>query len=109
MVVDFAGGVKGVSASLTTAANMTNSLKFGEVVQYAVNSISGQGFTGIYDLRGKYRVTVVLKGMPLRRADGSALPNLVVVVPTKLGAGGSVEASKTVDGPGLVGYVTLTD
>ena len=71
MVIDFGGGVKVVSATLTTAANMTNSLEFGEVVQYAINSISGQGFTGIYDLRGKYRVTVVLKGIPLRKADGT--------------------------------------
>ncbi|MBL8352974.1 MAG: hypothetical protein JNL87_21975 [Burkholderiaceae bacterium] len=109
MVIDFGGGVKGVSATLTTAANMTNSLVFGEVVQYAINSISGQGFTGIYGLRGKYRVTVVLTGIPLRRADGSALPNLSVVVPTQLGAGGAVAASKTVTGPGLVGHVVLVD
>jgi hypothetical protein len=109
MVIDFGGGVKGVSNTLTTAAHMTNSLKFGEVVQYAINNISGQGFTGIYGLRGKYRVTVVLTGVPLRRADGTALPNLAVVVPTQLGAGGVVAASKTISGPGLVGYVTLTD
>jgi hypothetical protein len=109
MVVDFAGGVKGVSASLTTAPNMTNSLKFGEVVQYAINSISGQGFTGIYDLRGQYRMTVVLTGMPLRRADGSTLPNLAVVVPTELNSSGGIVNSKTVTGPGLVGYVTLTN
>ncbi len=109
MVIDFAGGVKGVNATLTTAANMTNSLKFGEVVQYAINSISGQGFTGIYGLRGKYRVTVVLTGLPVRRSDGSALPNAAVVVPTRLGPGGVVEASKTVTGPGLVGFVNLTD
>lgn len=109
LVIDFGGGVKGVGNTLTTAANMTNSLVFGEVVQYAINSISGQGFTGIYALRGKYRVTVVLKDLPLRRADGTALPNLSVVVPTVLNESGGVATSKTITGPGLVGYVTLTD
>jgi hypothetical protein len=109
LVIDFGTGVKGVSNTLTTAANMTNSLVFGEVVQYAINNISGQGFTGIYALRGKYRVTVVLTGLPLRRADGTALPNLTVVVPTMLNSSGGVAASKTITGPGLVGYVTLTD
>ena len=77
--------------------------------QRRINSISGQGFTGIYALRGKYRVTVVLEGLPLRRADGSVLPNLSVVVPTVLSESGSVAASKTISGPGLVGYITLTD
>lgn len=109
LVIDFGGGVKGVSNTLTTAANMANGLVFGEVVQYAINSISGQGFTGIYGLRGKYRVTVVLDGLPLRRADGSALPSLSVVVPTALTESGGVAISKTISGPGLVGYVTLTD
>ncbi len=116
LVIDFGGGVKGVGNTLTTAVNMTNGLVFGEVVQYAINNISGQGFTGIYALRGKYRVKVVLMetpklpgGFPLRRADGTALPTKVVVVPTVLGAGGVVSASKTFEGPGLEGYVTLTD
>ena len=109
LVIDFGAGVKGVSSTLSTAVNMTNGLVFGEVVQYAINSISGQGFTGIYGLRGKYRMTVVLEGLPLRRADGSALPNLSVVVPTVLTESGGVAASKTISGPGLVGYVTLTD
>lgn len=109
LVIDFGAGVKGVGNTLTTAANMTNGLVFGEVAQYAINSISGQGFTGIYALRGKYRVTVVLEGLPLRRADGSVLPNLSVVVPTVLSESGGVAASKTISGPGLVGYITLTD
>ena len=116
LVIDFGGGVKGVGHTLSTAANMTNGLVFGEVVQYAINNISGQGFTGIYALRGKYRVKVVLMetpklpgGFPLRRADGTALPTKIVVVPTVLGAGGVVLSSKTFEGPGLEGFVTLTD
>ena len=109
LVIDFGSGVKGVGNTLTTAANMTNSLVFGEVVQYAINNISGQGFTGIYALRGKYRMTVVLTGLPLRRADGTVLPTLSVVVPTLLNESGGVAASKTISGPGLVGHVTLTN
>jgi hypothetical protein len=109
LVIDFGSGVKGVGNTLTTVANMTNSLVFGEVVQYAINNISGQGFTGIYALRGKYRMTVVLTGLPLRRADGTVLPTLSVVVPTLLNESGGVAASKTISGPGLVGHVTLTN
>ena len=109
LLIDFGSGVKGVGNTLTTAANMTNSLVFGEVVQYAINNISGQGFTGIYALRGKYRMTVVLTGLPLRRADGTVLPTLSVVVPTLLNESGGVAASKTFSGPGLVGHVTLTN
>ena len=107
LVIDFGTGAAGVGNTLTTAANMTNSLVFGEVVQYAVNQISND-FTGIYALRGKYRMTVVLTGMPLRRADGSALPTLTVVVPTALNNTGGVTTSKTRTCPGLVGYLPLT-
>lgn len=48
-------------------------------------------------------MTVVLKGPPLCRADGSVLPNLSVVVPTLLSKSGGVAASKIFSGLGLVG------
>ena len=48
-------------------------------------------------------MTVVLKGPPLCRADGSVLPNLSVVVPTLLSKPGGVAASKIFSGLGLVG------
>ena len=108
-VISLGANVKDVGNTSTTAANMTNGLLCGEVAQYAINSIGGQGFTGLYALLGKYRVTVVLKGPPLCRADGSVLPTLSVVLPTVLSESGSFAASKTISGPGLVGYITLTD
>jgi len=108
LVIDFANGVAGVKNTLTTAPNMTNSIVFGEVVQYAINQISNS-FSGLYSLRGKYKVTVVLKGLPLRRADGTELPALTVVVPTVLNSTGGVEASKPVTGVGISGYITLTN
>jgi hypothetical protein len=107
-VMDFATGVSGVKNTLTLAAGMTNSIVFGEVVQYAVNQISND-FSGLYSLRGKYKVTVVLNGLPLRRADGTALPSYTVVVPTSLNNTGGVVASKTVTGTGISGYISLTD
>jgi hypothetical protein len=88
--------------------NAVKSIVFGEVVQYAINQISND-FSGIYDLRGKYKVTVVLTDVPLRRADGSALPATTVVVPTQLNSTGGVTASKTVTGIGITGFITLTN
>jgi hypothetical protein len=108
MVIDFGNGVAGVGHTLLTAAGASNNLVFGEVVQYAINQLSND-FSGIYGLRGKYRVTVVLTDVPLRRADGTALPTTTVVVPTQLNATGGVAASRTVTGVGITGYITLTN
>lgn len=107
-VIDFAGSVAGVQNTLRTAAGSINDIVFGSVVNYAINQVSND-FTGIYGLRGKYKVSVVIDGLPLRLADGSALPEVSITVPTTLNAAGVATASKTVTGPGLVGYVTLTD
>lgn len=106
-VIDFANSVAGVTNTLTTAGS-SNSIVFGEVVDYAINRI-GQDFTGIDTLRGTYRVSVVITGLPLRQADGTPLPAVTVTVPTALDANGAVTASKSVAGPGLVGQITLTD
>jgi hypothetical protein len=107
-VIDFAADVAGVTNVLTTVAGQRNSIVIGEVVNYAINKVSND-FTGIYDLRGKYAVSVVVNGLPLRKADGSMLPAVTIEVPTSLNSSGGVATRKTVTGPGLVGYVTLTD
>ena len=107
-VVDFAGSVAGVHNTLRTAVGNVNNIVFGSVVNYAINQVSND-FTGIYGLRGKYKVSIVIDGLPLRQADGSALPEVSITVPTALNAAGVATASKTVTGPGLVGHISLTD
>jgi hypothetical protein len=107
-VVDFASSVAGVANTLSLAANSSNSILLGSVVNYAINQVSND-FTGIYSLRGKYKVTVVLNGLALRKADGTALPALTLRVPTALDASGAVTAGRSVSGVGLVGYITLTN
>ena len=107
-VIDFGANVAGITNTLKTALGSSNSIVLGEVVNFAINKVSND-FTGIYGLRGKYRVTIVLTGLPLRRADGTALPATTVVVPTAINSSGAVTASKTVTGIGLTGHITLTD
>jgi hypothetical protein len=107
-VIDFAADVAGVRNVLTTVAGFRNSIVIGEVVNYAVNKVSND-FTGIYGLRGKYKVSIVVNGLPLRKADGTMLPAVTIEVPTSLSPSGGVASSKTVTGPGLVGHITLTD
>lgn len=107
-VIDFAASVAGVQNTLRTAAGSINDIVFGSVVNHAINQVSND-FTGIYSLRGRYKVSVVIDGLPLRLADGSALPEVSITVPTALNAAGAATVSKTVTGPGLVGYITLTD
>jgi hypothetical protein len=106
-VIDFANSVAGVTNTLSTAGT-PNSIVFGEVVDFAINRIA-QDFTGIEALRGSYRVSVVITGLPLRRADGTALPVVTVTVPTAINAQGGVTASRSVAGPGLVGNIMLTN
>ena len=107
-VIDFASSVAGVRNTLRLGAANLNDIVFGSVVNYAINQVSND-FTGIYGLRGKYKVSVVVNGLPLRQADGSALPQVSITVPTALNQTGGTTASKTVSGPGLVGYITLTN
>lgn len=106
-VIDFAGSVAKVQNTLRTAAGSVDNIVFGSVVNYAINQVSND-FTGIYSLRGKYKVSIVIDGLPLRQADGSALPEVSITVPTSLDKAGATTASQTVTGPGLVGYITLT-
>lgn len=109
-VIDFSGDVSTgrVTNLLKTASGTSNDILLGSIVNFAINKVSND-FTGIYGLRGKYRVTIVLTDLPLRKADGSALSQLTVTVPTALNATGGVTASKVVTGTGLSGYITLTD
>jgi hypothetical protein len=97
-----------VTNTLRTAAGSSNSIVFGEVVDFAIKRLA-EDFTGIDTLRGSYRVSVVISGLPLRQADGTALPVVTVTVPTAINAEGAVTDSRSVAGPGLVGNVTLTD
>ena len=107
-VIDFAGSVAGIANTLSLAAGNSNPIVLGNVVNYAINKVSND-FTGIYSLRGKYKVTVVINGLPLRKADGSALPALTITVPTQLDSTGGVALSRSVSGSGLVGHIELTD
>jgi hypothetical protein len=111
-VVDFRNSVAGITNTLRTslggASATNNNIVLGEVVNYAINQVSND-FTGIYSLRGKYKVEVVVNGLPLRQANGQALPTVTISVPTGLNSSGAVVSSKTVTGPGLVGHISLVD
>lgn len=107
-VIDFSASVAGIKNTLATASGSSNNIVLGNVIQYAINKVSND-FTGIHALRGKYKVSIVLTDLPLRKADGSQLPGLTITVPTALDSGGAVSASKPVSGRGVVGYITLTD
>lgn len=106
-VIDFRSSVAGVAHTLGMGST-GNNLVFGEVLDYAVNKV-GADFSGIASLRGTYRLSIVLNGVPVRQADGTALPVVTVTVPTGLDANGAVTTSKSVAGPGITGFVTLTD
>ena len=106
-VIDFGSSVAGVHNTLVTSG-VLNSIVLGNVVNYAINQVSND-FTGIYSLRGKYKVTLVINGLPLRKADGNELASTTITIPTALDKNGAATASKSVTGPGLVGYISLTN
>ncbi len=107
-IIDFTSSVAGITNTLTTAAGLGNPIVLGNVVNYAVNKI-GKDFTGIGSLRGTYKVSIVLNGVPLRKADGSLLPALAIAVPTELDSAGGVAKAAAVSGWGLSGSITLAD
>ena len=107
-LINFSASVAGITNSLTAAAGTLNSILIGDVVSYAVNQVSND-FTGINSLRGKYKLTVVVTDLPLRTTDGSVLKSYTIQVPTSIGSGGVPGNIKPVTGPGLEGYITLTD
>jgi hypothetical protein len=107
-IIDFASSVAGVTNLLKTTAGNVNNLVFGSVVNYGINKVSNN-FTGIYGLRGKYKVSIVLTDIPLRTMDGTKLTPLTITVPTSLDSTGGVATSTPISGTGLVGYITLVD
>ena len=108
-VIDFAGAVAGITNTLSSALNAVSTVVLGDVVNYAVNGVSND-FTGMYSLTGKYKVSIVVTQLPLRKADGSAFPAVTVQVPTLLDSSGKVVPTSVVPitGYGLVGYINLT-
>ncbi len=106
-VVDFRNGVRNVTGTFETGGAATR-FPLGNIVNYTINQLSND-FTGIYGLRGSYRVQLVLAGLDLRRADGQRFEPASLTVPTGLAPDGSVTTSVTVEGRGLEGTITLVD
>ena len=107
-IIDFANSVAGITNTLVSTAASSNSIVLGNVINYAVNKVSSD-FSGIAGLRGKYKVTVVINGVPLRKVDGSLLPGMTITVPTAMNSSGVVTSSKSVTGYGLTGFITLAN
>ena len=96
---DFSSTVAGASVTLGTVSSSISKLVVGTAINSAVSSLGSAT-----SLSGTYRVTLVVDSLPLTRADGTPLVQYSVSVPLSL-FNGSV---KTVTGPGLEGYITLT-
>ena len=106
-VVNFASKVRGITNTLSTASGAVSTVMFGEVVNYAITGLSNQ-FNNMSAMRGKYKVTVVVNELPLRKADGSPFDSLTIEVPTTV-SGGQAGNVVPVTGKGLVGYINLVD
>lgn len=106
-VVDFANGVRNVTGSFETDGGVTR-FPLGNIVNYAINQLSND-FTGIYALRGRYQVSLVLAGLDLRHEDGTRFDAASLSVPTGLDSTGAVTTRVTVEGRGLTGTITLVD
>ena len=107
-IIDFSNSVAGITNTLVSTAASSNSILLGNVINYAVNKV-GSDFSGIAGLRGKYKLTVVINGVPLRKVDGSLLPGMTITVPTAMDSSGAVTSSKSVSGYGLTGFITLAN
>lgn len=106
-VINFASKVQGISNVLSTATSALSTVMFGEVVNFGITELSNQ-FTGITGLRGKYKVTIVVNQLPLRKADGTVFDTTSIQMPTSVSNG--VESNIVpVTGSGLVGYINLVD
>ena len=106
-VINFAAKVQGISNTLSTAANAISTVMFGEVVNYGITGLSNQ-FTNMGALRGRYKVTIVVNQLPLRKADGSLFDSITLQMPTTVN-GGVPGTMVPVTGYGLVGYINLTN
>lgn len=105
-VIDFASSVQGISNTLSTAASAVSTVMFGEVVNFGINGLSNQ-FTNMTALRGKYKVTIVVTQLPLRKADGTVFSSTTIEMPTSV-VNGVASGIVPVTGPSLVGYINLT-
>lgn len=105
-VINFASKVRGITNTLSTSAS-SSTVMFGEVVNYAISELSNR-FSNMGDMRGKFKVTIVVDQLPLRKADGSPFSTQTISVPTSVSAG-IAGSPVVVTGKGLVGYITLTD
>ena len=106
-VIDFSSKVRGITNTLSTATGAVSTVMFGEVVNFGISGLSNQ-FTNMSAMRGKYKVTIVVNELPLRKADGSKFDTLSIDVPTTV-SGGVAGNAVPVTGYGLVGYINLTD
>ena len=106
-VIDFSSKVRGITNTLSTATGAVSTVMFGEVVNFGISGLSNQ-FTNMSAMRGKYKVTIVVNELPLRKADGSKFDTLSIHVPTTV-SGGVAGDAVPVTGYGLVGYINLTD
>jgi hypothetical protein len=105
-VIDFASSVQGITNTLSTAANAVSTVMFGEVVNFGINGLSNR-FTNMSSLSGKYKVTIVVDQLPLRKADGTVFPSATIRMPTSV-VNGVESGIVPITGPSLVGYINLT-
>ena len=93
---NFGSSVAGVSSAFSYGS--TSRLTLGSIINAATQRLGA-----LKDVSGKYRVTLVVNGLPLKLANGSALTNYTVDVPA---ANGSV---KSVSGAGIEGFMTVVN
>ena len=93
---NYGSSVAGVSSAFSYGS--TSRITLGSIINTATKSLGA-----LKDVSGKYRVTLVVNGLPLTLANGSALTNYTVDVPA---ANGSV---KSVSGAGIEGFMTVVN
>jgi hypothetical protein len=96
---DFSSTVAGATITLSTAAGSVSELVLGNAINSAVNSLGSAA-----GLSGTYKVTLVVNSLPLAQADGTPMAQNSVSVPLSL----NPFNVRTITGPGLEGYITLT-
>ena len=106
-VINFASKVKGITNTLSMVQDAISTVMFGEVVNFGITGLSND-FNNMGALRGKYKVTIVVNELPLKKADGTPFDSKSISVPTSV-AGGVDGGIIPVNGYGLVGYINLTD
>ena len=107
-ILDFKNSVSGITNTLSSAANSVSKILLGDVINYAVNGVSND-FSGIYGLTGKYKVTIVVTELPLRKANGALFDQLTLQVPTQLDSNGKAIGATMhpVRGAAIEGYINL--